>query len=76
MYDLQTGALQHTWLTPGSPQATCPQLVSHGEGYVLVITTAVEFMPAERRSGAPEAGSLFVAKTSFKAPAAAPAYRL
>jgi sugar lactone lactonase YvrE len=64
-YDLATHECKAVWETPGSPQATCPAIVTIGGVKKLVITTAVEHMPAERRSGAPHAGCLFVADTPF-----------
>ena len=68
-YSLYNGVHEHTWRTPGSPQATCPLLLPMSDGSVkLVITTAVEHMPQERRAGAPNAGALFIADTSFQSP--------
>lgn len=72
-YSLYDGSLEHTWLTPGSPQATCPVLVELSNGEIkLVITTAVEHMVAERRAGAPNAGGIFIADTVFKSSSATP----
>ena len=66
-YSLSDGTLEQVWITPGSPQNTCPQIVAfQGKAY-LVITTAVEHIPAERRSLSPEAGSLFHSVTDFDA---------
>jgi len=65
-YSLDGGTLEHTWITPGSPQNTCPQLLPWQGKIYLVITTAVENMPPERRHLSPEAGSLFHAKTDFE----------
>ncbi|MEM7479470.1 MAG: SMP-30/gluconolactonase/LRE family protein [Planctomycetota bacterium] len=68
-YSLYDGGLEHIWQTPGSPQATCPLLLPMPDGSIkLIITTAVEHMPEERRAAAPNAGSLFVAETSFRSP--------
>lgn len=65
-YELSTGQLQHIWRTPLSPQATCPVLLPMPDGSVkLIITTAVEHMPAERQQASPHAGGLFIADTSF-----------
>ena len=64
-YSLADGSLQHVWQSPGSPQATCPQLVHTEAGVKLIVTTAVEHMPSERLAGAPNAGCLFVADTGF-----------
>ncbi|WP_153557627.1 SMP-30/gluconolactonase/LRE family protein [Roseimaritima sediminicola] len=74
LYDVGSGTLQHTWKTPFSPQNTCPNLVSHQGHVYLVITTAVEHMPAERQERASEAGSLFFARTDFDSVGHAPAF--
>ena len=55
----------------GSPQATCPQLIAWDGRVWLIITTAVENMPMERRNDAPQAGSLFLAETEIAFDAAA-----
>ncbi len=67
-YSLETGSLEVTWITPGAPRNTCPQLVSMQGKIYLVITTAVEFMSAEEQSSSPESGSLFFAPTDFDTP--------
>jgi sugar lactone lactonase YvrE len=67
-YDLASGELVHVWETPDSPQNTCPQLLDLGAKTRLVITTAVENMPAEQRPYASKAGCLFVAETPFDRP--------
>ena len=64
-YSLLDGSLQHVWTTPGSPQATCPQLVQTQQGVKLIVTTAVEHMSTDRLAGAPNAGCLFLADTGF-----------
>ena len=64
-YSIATGELETEWHTTGSPQATCPQLIAWQERVWLVITTAVEHMPIERRADSPEAGSLFLAETDM-----------
>lgn len=73
-YDLSSGALLHTWQTPGAPRNTCPQLVSHGGQVKLVITTAIEGMSDAELAAAPESGSLFIADTPFTEPSVAPAF--
>jgi sugar lactone lactonase YvrE len=73
-YSLADGVLQHVWTTPGSPQNTCPALVEHGGKVCLVISTAVEHMPASRLSDSPNAGCLFIAETQFSAPGESPRY--
>jgi sugar lactone lactonase YvrE len=62
---LNDGVIVGEWRTQGSPQATCPQWVNRAGKAVLVITTAVEHMPAERRPGAPKAGALFMVPTEM-----------
>jgi sugar lactone lactonase YvrE len=76
-YNLLSGELEHTWRTPQSPQATCPLLLEMPGGSVkLIITTAVEFMPEERRGDSPNAGGLFIADTDFRTSPATPAFPL
>ncbi len=65
-YDLTTGQLVTVWQTPGSPQNTCPLLISNGEKVVLVITTAVEHLDAETKARCPHAGCLFIGATDFE----------
>lgn len=61
-YSLNSGQLEHSWRTPGSPQNTCPLLLPMPDGTTkLVITTAVEHMPAERHARAKRSGCLFIA---------------
>jgi sugar lactone lactonase YvrE len=62
---LDSGQIEHVWTTHGSPQATCPQWISKEGQAALVITTAVEHMPASRRDGAPNAGKLFLAEVGI-----------
>jgi sugar lactone lactonase YvrE len=64
-FSIATGMIEQEWHTQGSPQATCPQLIAWRGRIWLVITTAVEHMPAERRGDSPEAGSLFIAETDI-----------
>lgn len=74
-YSLLDGSLEHIWQTPGSPQNTCPLLIeTRDSGVKLIITTAVEHMPQERRSDSPAAGGLFIADTDFKVSPASPAF--
>ncbi len=61
LYDLKTGELKCVWETIGSPQNTCPAIVPHDGILKLVVTTAVENMPAENREKCSNAGRLFVA---------------
>jgi sugar lactone lactonase YvrE len=63
-YRLGNGELVEQWTTPGSPRVTCPLLVEQ-DGVKLILTTAVEGMPAEMRAKCPHAGALFVADTTL-----------
>ncbi len=66
-YSLRSGDLESLWRTPYSPQATCPLLIDHPDGSVkLVITTAVENMPGDRRDASANAGGIFIADTNFQ----------
>lgn len=60
-YRLDTGEVLHEWHTPGSPRVTCPLLVRRPDGVKLILTTAVEGMPADQLADCPNAGCLFVA---------------
>lgn len=73
-YSLQDGTLEVVWKTPGSPQNTCPNLVEVDGRIRLLITTAVEHMPAERQADSPGAGCLFIADTDFPNIGTAPTF--
>jgi sugar lactone lactonase YvrE len=74
-YNLLNGELEQIWRTPLSPQATCPLLLEMSNGSIkLIITTAVEHMPAGRRHQSPNAGGLFIADTDFRSSPATPAW--
>jgi sugar lactone lactonase YvrE len=64
-FRLSDGEPLETWTTPGSPQVTCPLLVERDGGVKLILTTAVEGMPAELRRQCPHAGDLFLAATTL-----------
>jgi sugar lactone lactonase YvrE len=64
-YDLETGKALEAWTTPGSPRVTCPLLVQREAGVRLVLTSAVEGMPADQRRQCPNAGDLFIAETTL-----------
>ncbi len=66
-YSIATGAVEQTWETERSPQATCPQLILWEGTVWLIITTAVEHMSPERQIESKQAGGLFVAATDFHA---------
>ena len=66
-FNLDNGAVEHSWKSLLSPQATCPLLMPMvGNRVDLVITTAVEHMSAERLARYPNSGCLFTATTAFK----------
>jgi sugar lactone lactonase YvrE len=76
-YSLISGELEQQWITPDSPQATCPLLIEDASHSVkLVITTAVEHMPKERRAQSSLAGAIFIAPTHFKTAPPAPRFPL
>jgi len=56
--------IERQWHTIDSPQATCPQWVMSKGKLALLITTAVEHMPVERRGLARNAGCLFAYMTA------------
>lgn len=64
-FDLSTGQVVGEWHVPGSPRVTCPCLVERSGRVELVLTTATEGMPADRRADSPAAGDLFVADTEL-----------
>ena len=75
-YRLSDGALETVWMTQGSPQNTCPQLIQANGKVHLVITTALEFMPEARRSASPEAGTLFCSSTNWDKTSETPVFEL
>jgi len=74
LYDLNDGSIQTIWRTPGSPQNTCPNLVSCDGRVVLVITTAVENMTPEVQQECPNAGCLFIGETAWERTSPMPIY--
>lgn len=64
-YSIETGQLEHTWLCPGSPRVTCPQLINRDGEILLLLTTAVEHMEADQQAKHPNAGCLFIGGTGF-----------
>lgn len=66
-YRLDTGEPVAEWRVPGSPRVTCPLLVKRPDGVKLILTTAVEGMPADQRVKCPNAGCLFLADTELEA---------
>lgn len=74
-YSLDDGQLVEIWQTPGSPQNTCPNLVSCDGKIVLLITTAAENMTPERLAACPNAGCIFVGETGFERVTPMPLWR-
>lgn len=75
-YSLADGSPQTVWKCPGSPRVTCPQLVRHDGRVRLLLTTAVEHMPAEQLQRHPNAGSLFIGDTNFTTIGDQPTFQL
>ena len=66
MYEIDSGKLKTVWRCPGSPRVTCPLLVQRQGRVELLLTTADEGMPPERRAKSPHAGCLFIGPTDFE----------
>lgn len=64
-YSIASGALEAVWECPGAAQVTCPQLFQTRSGVQLILTTAVEHLPADRLGNQPNAGCLFAGSTDF-----------
>jgi sugar lactone lactonase YvrE len=64
-FNLISGNFVEQFATLGSPRVTCPLLVQRDGQWKLILTTAVEGMPAEQRSQTPNAGDLFIADTEL-----------
>jgi sugar lactone lactonase YvrE len=60
-FSLANGQLERSWQTPDAPQNTCPLILKTGSGLKLIITTAIEHMPADRQKKANKSGCLFIA---------------
>lgn len=75
-YGLETGEVEVVWRTEASPQVTCPQWLRVGGECRLVLTTAVEHMPAEKRKRYPLAGALFLADSPWPDGAEPPPFAL
>lgn len=73
-FSLADGSVEAVWKVPGSPRVTCPQLVELDGRVHLVLTTAVEGMPAEQLAKHPNAGCLFIAATDFDGLPETPVY--
>lgn len=75
-YNLATGALEHVWTVPESPQVTCPQLIRiHGK-VALLLTSASENMSAEQLAQHRNAGCLFIGATDFSEVPSQPQFAL
>ncbi len=62
---LTSGEVEVEWNLPGSPRVTCPEFIWLDGAVHVMFTTAVEGMPEELRRNAPEAGTLFCARTTL-----------
>jgi sugar lactone lactonase YvrE len=71
-YNLSTGEAIEEWRTPGSPRVTCPSV----KGSRLILTTAIEGMPADLRANCPNAGCLFIGEVQPIASAVVEVVRL
>lgn len=74
-YSIATGELEAVWTCPGSPRVTCPQLLNVDGRVRLLLTTAVEHMPAEQQEKHPNAGCLFIGETNFTSIGDQPIFR-
>ena len=75
-YGIASGQIEAIWRTDKSPQVTCPLLIEHEGRVKLVLTTAVEHMPAEKRQRYPNAGCLFMGDTDFAGLTPYPAFTI
>jgi len=75
-FSLASGKMEAIWKTPLAPQATCPQLLRHEGKIKLIVTTAVEHMPAERLAVHRNSGCLFIGDTPFADVPDTPAFKL
>lgn len=75
-YSLLDGKIEKRWRTACSPQNTCPQLVRLNGVVTLVVTTAVEHMPAKVQERATNAGCIFAAKTDWDRISDSPEFKL
>lgn len=63
-FELDSGKMVEQWTTPESPRVTCPLLIEREGKVQLVLTTAVEGMPAAMREQCRDAGCLLIGETS------------
>jgi len=75
-YSVSDGRLEAVWECPGAAQVTCPQLLQRETDVSLVLTTAVEHLPAERLRKQPHAGCLFIGETDFDEIGDQPVFRI
>ena len=64
-FSLETGQEVAVWKTEKAPRVTCPQLVRVDGSVKLVLTTAIEDMPAEMLKRHSNSGCLFIGETEF-----------
>lgn len=64
-FSLDSGEIEAVWKTELAPRVTCPQLVRVDGSVKLILTTAVEDMPAEQQEACSNSGCLFIGETEF-----------
>lgn len=60
------GVVLCEWVVPGAPRVTCPEFVEMDGEVKLLLTTALEGMPADVRKLAPGSGAIYLADTPFE----------
>ena len=75
-YNINSGELEAVWKTDRSPRVTCPQLVEFGGRIKLILTTAVEGMPANQLARNENGGCIFIADTPFDRLSEQPVFEL
>jgi sugar lactone lactonase YvrE len=76
LYRLADGECLGVWQTELAPQATCPQIISWEGKRHLLITTAVEWMAADRYRLCPNSGSIFIAPWDDGEPLETPPFKI
>ncbi len=64
-FSLETRQEEAIWKTEKAPRVTCPQLLQVDGAVKIVLTTAVEDMPAEMLERHSNSGCLFIGDTEF-----------
>ncbi len=65
-FSIADGSLERVWLTPGAPRVTCPRLIEIDGKVKLILTTAIEAMPAEMQAQLANSGCMFIGDTPFE----------